>query len=93
MNCPRVRTLATVAAQVIASAAARAELPDWVKRRPAALGDSAPRVTVREGHALLCWAEHDPRDGRRYWALVKVPLAGDVPLPVTAADAALCEHE
>lgn len=70
---------------------ASAALPAWVTRNPAALGDTAPRVTVRDGHALLCWSETDPRDGRRWWALVKVPLAGDVPAPVTAADRLVCE--
>lgn len=71
---------------------ARAELPEWVTRRPAVLGDSAPRVTVRDGHALLCWIEDDPRTAERWWALVKIPLAGDLPAPVTLADRAICER-
>lgn len=67
-----------------------AELPRWVQSRPQVLAERAPEVQVQAGHVLLCWRETDPRDETVYWALVKVPLVGDLPQPVDPADAAWC---
>jgi len=81
---------ALAAAVLVADRNARADLPAWVLARPAVLGESPPRVLVLDGHALLCWSEDDPRDGTRWWALVKVPLVGELPEPVTTTDARSC---